>query len=528
MRRYLIFLPFALIACQALTQPLATPIGSLLVTQTASTPAGSTPQVGVPSPTITPDPGSLPTPSPSPPAEEAPGFTVLFHPDGGLYVGDQVSIEVITPQGVNLRENMVRVQVGAQDLGTADFKPYGLAGRSQATLMWVWDTRALEPGEYMLTFSTTPAGFSWSQEVLLGAQSQVPSPEPKARWETVESECCLVHYITGTAASRNLPALLDLEDEKSQQAAKSLGTVLNEPVPVTILPRVLGHGGFTGGEIYVSYLERNYAGSDFAQVLHHEIVHLLDSRLGGELRPSILVEGLAVYLAGGHFKPEPLLPRAATLLDLGWYLPLAPLADDFYNSQHEIGYIQAGALVRYLVDAYGWQAFDRFYRDIHPHPSDDQSQAIAVALQDHFGLKFEQLEDGFMAELRRQRINPDMYDDVRLTVAYYEAVRYYQQVLDPSAYFLTVWLPDGEQMRQRGIVADYLRHPSKPVNKYLESLLVQADKELRAGRYAEADDLIGMVNANLDAIEQSLPEPAGAPVPVPDAVPVDRRVAVER
>ena len=53
---------------------------------------------------------------------------------------------------------------------------------------------------------------------------------------------------------------------------------------------------------------------DLAVIFHHELVHYLDVRSGGDLKPSMLVEGLAVYLSGGHYKPEPLMPRLAALL----------------------------------------------------------------------------------------------------------------------------------------------------------------------------------------------------------------------
>jgi hypothetical protein len=197
------------------------------------------------------------------------------------------------------------------------------------------------------------------------------------------------------------------------------------------------------------------------------------------------------------------LQRAAALLELGWYLPLTPLADDFYNSQHEIGYLEGGA-----GSIYGkhlrLEAFERFYRDIRPDPSGMQSQAIDAALRKHFGLTLAQLEQRFTAELHRQQINPDMYDDIRLSVAYYDTVRRYQQLLDPSAYFLTAWLPDGEKMRDQGIVADYLRRPSTLENIHIESLLVQADRYLRAGDYALAQKLLANINDQLDTIEINL------------------------
>ncbi len=280
----------------------------------------------------------------------------------------------------------------------------------------------------------------------------------------------------------------------------------------------MGHGGFASGEIAVSYLDRNYAGSDIGMVLHHELVHVLDGQLGGELRPSMLVEGLAVYLTGGHFKPEPLIPRAAALLEpveqeaglgLGFYLPLEPLSDDFYRSQHEIGYLQAGALVEYMVETWGWEAFSDFYRDIHPHPSGESSQAIDAALRQHFDLSFAQLEERFQEALRQQVVTPDLYDDVRLTVEFYDTARRYQQALDPSAYFLTAWLPSAREMREREIVADYLRHPTEIENLTLETLLVTADEHLRAGRYVQSERSLDAVNAVLDALDQGAREPFG-------------------
>ena len=148
-----------------------------------------------------------------------------------------------------------------------------------------------------------------------------------------------------------------------------MGIQFTAPITITLMSRVLGHGGFASQDIDISYLDRNYAGSDFGLVLHHEMIHILDGRLGGDFRPSLLVEGLAVYETGGHFKKEPLMPRAAALLPgetgLGWYIPLAELADNFYLSQHEIGYLEGATLIEYMVNTWGWDAFSSFYRDIH-------------------------------------------------------------------------------------------------------------------------------------------------------------------
>jgi hypothetical protein len=251
------------------------------------------------------------------------------------------------------------------------------------------------------------------------------------------------------------------------------------------------------------------------------MVHWLDSRLGGDLRPSVFVEGLAVYLSGGHFKPERLLERAAALLPpaagcagraacgLERFIPLEQLAGDFYPLQHEIGYLQAGALVEFMVDTWGWQAFSDFYRDIHPiedqtagaSEAEQQVTAIEIALQKHFNLDLDGLQERFIQALQEQSLTEDLVDDVRLSVAYYDTLRRYQQSLDPSAYFLHAWLADSQGMRERGIVADYLRRPQQAANIALETMLVAADQALRLGDFARVEQLLASVNAVLEIIE---------------------------
>jgi hypothetical protein len=154
-----------------------------------------------------------------------------------------------------------------------------------------------------------------------------------------------------------------------------------------------------------------------------------------------------------------------------------------------------------LIQTYDWERFNSFYRDIHPAKDGPQSAALEAALQAHFGLSLDQLEKNFTVFLRQQTVQEADLTDVRLTVALYNTVRRYQQALDPSAYFLTAWLPDGSEMRQRGIVADVLRHPDSAVNQQIESLLVSADASLRAGNYSASEVQIRAANLLLDLLE---------------------------
>ncbi len=504
----IILLILASLACRAVT-PEANATATLLSdTNTPTTTSTTFP----PSPTLaltqtsTPKP---PTPTVSP-TETQLDFKIRTHPDGGLFVGDQISFEVIAPLDLKLEDDLLQI---TDEQGTkieAPFAPFGISGRNQATLYWGWDTTDLDKGMQSLEFSIQPLGYTWTHTVTLGMAEEIPASELVAQWTKEESECCLFYYITETAAAREITSIITIADDLAEQTASILEIDFTKPLEVTLMPRVLGQGGFASSEMYISFLDRNYAGNSLEMVLNHEMVHILDHRLGGELRPTILIEGLAVYHSGGHYKPEELIPRAAALLHpearedglgLDWYLPLRPLIDDFYNSQHEIGYIQAGALVEFMIDTWGWEAYAAFYREIYPIENGTQSDAMDAALQTHFGLSLNDLEEKFLLALRNEEITVETLDNVRLTVEFFEAMRRYQQTLDPSAYFLTAWLPNGPTMREKGIVADLVRRRSEIENLALETLLVAANEALIDRNLTGTKDAIVAVNLVIDEID---------------------------
>jgi hypothetical protein len=434
------------------------------------------------------------------PIRPAGQITVISHPDGPLYVGDQVSFEIITPASSDGNTGSLDVTFDGKKLGSAGFAPYGIGGRSQATLWWVWDTRGLDPGPHTLTFTRLPANIPWNETFTLRPADQVPPPEPGAHWITTTTVCCTLYYISGTAAERDIATLSQVADQQSAAVSAQIGSTLSRRIDLFFMSRVIGHGGFTGSGIYVSYLDGNYIGNDMAILFHHEFVHYYDSELGGSYRPSILVEGLAVYLTGGHFKPEPLRPRAAALFDLDWYIPLTAVANDFYNQQHDIGYLEAGSLVQYLVETFGWNAFNEFYRHIPAPDNQKDADVLDLALHQHFGISLAGLETSYMAYLRSQPVSEGVRSDLKLTVTFFDDVRRYQQAFDPSAYFLTAWLPDGPTMREKGIVADLLRHPQDWQNRLIESLLIRSQKELFSGDYPGAANTLTWTGRVLDTL----------------------------
>lgn len=470
-------------------------------------------------PTATPWPTSTATPTPTAlPADLWLGPTDLrIHPDGdAFYSGDLISFQIYAHHGHEWISSAppdvdVEIWLGrpGQDELIADGRALFYGGRDgEARLDWVWDTTGIEgkqtlsvlldPDDEIRVGDEDPGNNLITRTVDLRSSSELPAVWAEARWVQRASACCVFHYISGGAAERDIGELMALADEAISYAGAQLGeeTDVNS-LDVYLIDRVLGHGGFAGDGVIVSYLDRFYAGGAWAQVFRHEGTHAIDRRFA-EIRPALLAEGLAVFVAGGHFRKEPITERAAAVLALDRYIPLSDLADDFYRSQHEIGYLEAAGFVSFLIDRFGWVAFKAFYSDIQSD-EDGQAATIDVALQDRFGLTLSQAEDDWLDTLRARSVSAAEKTDLSLTVAFYETVRRYQRLWDPSAYFLEPWWPVPEEAERRGIIADLMRHPTRPVNVTLETMFVAADRAIDDEAYAQAEVLLDAINAVLNA-----------------------------
>src|SRR5690606_18388974 len=102
-------------------------------------------------------------------------------------------------------------------------------------------------------------------------------------------------------------------DEAFAHVEGVLGVEQHSRTVFNLLSRLLGHGGFASSEISLTYIDRNPAGSDLFSLFAHEGTHMLDRQFAG-IKPTMMTEGLAVFVAGGHFKREDLEARAAALL----------------------------------------------------------------------------------------------------------------------------------------------------------------------------------------------------------------------
>ena len=434
---------------------------------------------------------------------------VFLYPVPSIYAGEQVTFQVVAhvPPNVDPQTVSVHVLVDYQDVAEGTLSARNLAGDAVGLFEWAWDTTN-ETGEHLVhvildRYDTIVEGDENRDNnqveltVAVLDPASLPANERNATWVMAETDCCTIHVVSGTAAYRDLPELLVQVETAVHLAAFHLEETLSQKVDVYLVDRVIGQGGYAGNAVVISYLDRQYASGGFEQVLVHEAIHIIDRQFAPD-RITFMAEGLAVWGSGGHYKPEDIDQRAAALVALNQYIPLAQLIDNFYPVQHEIGYLEAAGFVNYLIDTYGWPQFKLFYTDLTADDAATMSQAVDLNLQQYYGISLAQAEADWLTYLNSLPENRNVLLDLQTTIRYYNVMRRYQQLYDPTAYFLTAWLPYPGSLQSEGNPADLTRHPQAEINVTLEAMLQAADTALRTNDYNKANVLLDSIIRVLD------------------------------
>ncbi len=429
---------------------------------------------------------------------------ISVYPDGAVYAGDLVTIRIdpripekLAPNDVDVRVFVDGVQVVSNNVNWRGFdgNPYGL-------YQWVWDTDEkpgihtiivfLDPEDIINYGDESPANNVASIMMQVEPAENLPETEINARWITEENDCCRVHVVSGTAAHRDMAQLLEQVDAAFQEGAAKLSETLAGRYNVYMVDRVFGQGGYSQDSMVVSYLDRDYIAGGLKELLVHEAVHLIDRKITPN-PITFLSEGMAVWVAGGHYQQQDLNQRMSALVEIGRYRGLDNVINDFYGTQHEVSYLEGAGFIDYLVSTYDWDLVKAFYSETTARDADTLSEAVDVNLRRVFGRSLEQIESEWMKYLRRLPRDSDAIEDLRTTIRYYDIIRRYQAVFDPSAYYWTAWLPDPEIAQRLGTTADFSRHMGSPVNIALETILVSAGSALRQGDYGRANALLDSV-----------------------------------
>lgn len=456
----------------------------------------------LPSPTVTSSPTPTETPAPADLSIASDG--VFIHPVPSLYAGDMVTVQVVAtvPESISPSDVQVHLLLNEERIAMGTLNGRNLGGDALGLFAWVWDTTDFT-GEHQVSIVLDP-----DDAILVGDEDlennrvdvvvsvleadDLPLAAQDATWITSETEHAIIHMVSGTAAARDIALLEAATERAAEQAIAQLQEEPEAKFDVYFVDRVLGQGGYASSALVVSYLDRDYAGGGLHEVLVHEIVHLLDQQFAHHRVP-FLVEGVAVWATGGHYKQENLDQRMAALREAGLYVPLAELIDDFYPTQHEIGYLQGAGFVNYLANQFGWPTVRSFYADVNPNEGEPLSSAVDRGLQSHFNKNLATVESEWIAYLERIPYGQDVESDLLVTVRYYDVMRRYQLQYDPTAHFLQAWLPFPQEVESRNITADLTRHPEEEVNVALETMLAAVDTAMIAGNYSRASALLDSV-----------------------------------
>jgi len=502
---------WGVITCAVVTRmvsPTATPEITPTPTPTVTATLTAT-ALPTATPTATPAPTPTATPTPLPgPALDVAGVHVFPQPPAA---GDYLSVDVDPrlPAGSNIPANApltLTLQLPAGSELSAPFELMGLDGQYQARLYWAWQAPDLA-GMLPLTFTLTappslpdpdPADNVVSLALPLLSPESLAPPEPDTHWAVTEAAGIRLHYLTGSAAERDLAELVSVAETAHANVTRYLHADGDTP-EVYLVDRVLGQGGYASPDwVAVTYTDRMYAPVSFDLVMQHELIHRLDSAIGCQTAPSALREGLAVYLPGGHYRVESVRRKTATIVAAGQFVALDDLVGNFYQLQHEVSYAESGALVMYLVEVYGWQGLETACRTMAQAEGDERARLAAGA--EALGVSgLDELETDWLAWASEEEVTPADLTLLDVELQLMETMRAYQERHDLSAHFLEGILFDPQSAEEQGIVADFVRRPRQAEAIALELLLALAQEAVRQ-KDAEQATLA------LDAVAQVLAE----------------------
>ncbi|MFC2036748.1 peptidase MA family metallohydrolase, partial [Chloroflexota bacterium] len=268
---------------------------------------------------------------------------------------------------------------------------------------------------------------------------------------------------------------------------------------IYLVPRLFWQGGAAYGEKVqlISYLDRNYTGIETWSYFTHEGTHALAQDL---LQPKeedagpdgVLVEGLAVWASGGHYRQEPLDTWAAVVARSDSYVPLADLrSGPFYDFQHELSYLEAASFVKFLVEEYGLDRLKELYGQATGDAAHDEE-----LVQSLYGQGYAELEADWLDYLDGLEPTPEQGETWDLTVRSFDLMRRYETELDPDARLLPP-NPPPEWITDTLVV--FLHRLETPANVALETALIAVQDRLYSGDLRGAAALLEDVEATLDA-----------------------------
>ena len=415
------------------------------------------------------------------PTKLTPAGTVKAYPGPEHYAGDVLTFEILNDG----RFGDETLDVSLTLDGNPPTEASATSNYMNLLLPLALDTTNLS-GQHTLKLTTADGLLNETYIFEVLPADQRPANEVDASWLIHEIDCCVLHYISETAAARDIDFIFDNFQQAAEEFATITGNEINPKLDVYIMDRIWGNGGFGGnGELVISYFDRYYGptiGNEGLQTLaRHEFTHAAGVGLkttgnGVDFNG----EGLAVYVAGGHYKPEPLAERGAALLDLGHYVPITQ-----FIPQHELSYLYPAAMLTYIVETYGIEKMWEFL-GTDDNPNDDQPGSLDAALQTTFGVSVPEFDASFQAWLESKEPEEQL-EDLRLTVELQDLRRQYQETYSPPPYFILASVEDA--VARAEYLPVVIREARAPANIAVELLIAHAQQAIVEADYVRAEDL---------------------------------------
>ena len=443
--------------------------------------------------TRTPEPTPTLTLPPTPTVGPTPIYPVLTldpvrpkllaFPGPPHYEGDLLTLEIDVGQGVEEKEATVTMQLD-------DGERYEVTGQWERHYLEVqFDTDGLT-GTHTLDIEAEQGVVRVDEEYTFEVMpaSQRPEQEEDAAWVSRDLECCTLHYITNTAAARDIEYITGVVEEAVAEFENDYPVELEEKLDIYFIDRMWFNGAFGGpGELLIVYTDRYYGptvGAEGLEILvQHEMGHAVFPHFSYN-------EGLCVYLADGHYHPHPLPKRAAAMQELGYFDP----EEGAYhgpNKHHEVIYLHQAAIVTYIIETYGWEGLQTFIEADNEDGGDFSEAGRNELFEQTLGVSQETFQSNFVDWIESQEPG-EQVEDLELTIELQNLRRKYQDRYTPWPWVLLGFAE--ESFARPEYLRANIREPRTPAHIATELLIAHAQEALVADRYTEARTLIQVID----------------------------------
>lgn len=221
-------------------------------------------------------------------------------------------------------------------------------------------------------------------------------------FETEESEHFTYFFHSGTTAEKELPMIAEKREEAYWKISGKLSIDYKEKVRFFLFPSsrektfYTGHtgGGGARGQTIIEVYNNEIKLDPW-----HELTHIISRCINADA-PSLTSEGLAVYMVAYMTgEGRQIDKKTIQFNDDGELIPLRKLISleiGTRESKPHISYPESGSFVKYLIETYGMERFQRLYAEVDKAQSTDEKNRTINKV---YGKSLDLLEKEWLSNL---------------------------------------------------------------------------------------------------------------------------------